>query len=1017
MQYTLDNHSYRDFDLLQIGKLDARAYFIPYKDEKKLLSTEILKERYESDMVEVLSGAWDFKYYKKQSLLPNDFDTASIQFDAITVPSTWQRLGYQPPVYLNQRYEFHLMPPGLPEEMSVGIYRKTFQKPLHGEKFILSFLGVAPCLDVYLNGKYIGYSEGSHNTAEFDITKFLVEGENELLAVVHRWSVGTYLECQDMFRETGIFRDVLLYCLDSTYILDYEIKTQKQTSGRYNLQVHAFAKGNTDGYTLRLRLADKKSVIAEETLPLDAKTTWQLTDLDVTEWNAELPTLYTLLLTLEKDGKVVSAVRQLMGFKSIRIDGEVFKFNEMPIKMKGVNHHDSHHKTGYVMSHEDLLNDIRLMKAYNVNTVRTSHYPPDPIFLTFCDIYGLYVVDEADIEAHGCNTIGPLRLYKPNLISHDPKWAPRYVDRVQRMYMRDRNHPSITMWSLGNEAGGYCNQDACNDYLKQVCPEIPVHYEGAIRTDRVAYDVISEMYTDIPNLEKYRDGTRGEKYKGKPFYLCEYAHAMGVGPGSLEDYWQTLYSSDKFMGGCIWEFCDHAVYHEKEEKGYKSQYTYGGDHKEPMHDSNFCVDGLFYPDRTPHTGALEMKEIYRPVRAKKLSDTRYSFTNTNRFKSAKYLTIKWSLLENAKEVQEGELHLDIAPMATVEVDLPLQLRDKKKDYLLNLTYVGGRTGRTVAREQFVLTSNPLPVHIQVEKQKKLVVMQEEKFLKLKGGDCKIAFSMENGALTSYFVHGKERLNTEPVDGHLGFTPNIYRVPIDNDAYGQGQWNRKKIAKIAPVFMNMHYEEEETHVLVTAKYKFTKGMFFPWFFCTMQYEIYPDASLKVSLTLEKKMKGPKHLPRCGVTLELPKTFKHVLYYGRGECENLPDFNAQAPIGLYTAKVADMHEPYIKPQDNGNHGDVKYLRLTDGHGDGVQCIPEKSMSFSVHHYTQNLLKEAKHREDLYTQNTTFLSLDGYIRGTGSNACGPDVLEKYVTKFDKPFTFSFTMQPVFGETEPCK
>lgn len=1012
MQYTIDQHNYRDFDLLQIGKLDARAYFIPYRDEKKLLSTELLKERYESDMVEVLSGAWDFKYYKKQSLMPKEYDTASVQFDEITVPSTWQRTGYQPPVYLNQRYEFHLMPPELPEDMSTGVYRKVFEKPTHGETFILSFLGVAPCLDVYLNGKHIGYSEGSHNTAEFDITKHLVDGENELLCVVHRWSVGTYLECQDMFRETGIFRDVLLYCLDGTYLNDFEVKTKKQGESLYALTVKNFLKGDLQNCRMTLRLADHKSVILEESMEASEETVFSFENLEVTEWNAEIPTVYTLLLTLEKDGEVLSSVRQVIGFKSIRIDGEVFKFNEMPIKMKGVNHHDSHHKTGYVMSHEDILNDIRLMKAYNVNTVRTSHYPPDPIFLTLCDVYGLYVVDEADIEAHGCNSIGPLKLYKPDLISHDPKWEPRYVDRVSRMYMRDRNHPSITMWSLGNEAGGYCNQDACNDYLKSVCPEIPVHYEGAIRTKRVAYDVISEMYTGIPDLEKYRDGTRGEKYKGKPFYLCEYAHAMGVGPGSLEDYWETLYSSDKFMGGCIWEFSDHAVYHEKNEKHYKYEYTYGGDHKEPMHDSNFCVDGLFYPDRTPHTGALEMKEVYRPIRGKMLTPTTYSFTNTNRFKNANCLKIKWSLLENTKEIQEGEFTLDLAPMATTQVEIPVELRDEKKDYLLNLTYVGQKTGRTVAREQFVLTDNALPVSIQIEKQKKLVVMQEEKALKIKGGDCKFTFSMDNGALLSYIYHGKELLNTQPVDGSIGFTPNIYRVPIDNDAYGQGQWNRKMISKIKPVFMNMHFEEEEHRVVIAVKYKFTKGLFFPWYFCTVQYEVYPDATIKLSLSLDRKLTGPKNLPRFGITLELPKNFKHVLYYGRGEAENLSDFNAQAPIGLYSAKVADMHEDYVKPQDNGNHGDVKYLRLTDGNGDGLQFIGEGKFSFSVHNYTQGLLQEAKHREDLYTQNTTFLSLDGYMRGSGSNACGPDVLEKYLTSFQKTFSFKFTVQPVLGE-----
>ena len=1009
MQYTINQHNFRDFDLLQIGKLDARAYFIPYKNKEKLLATKVIEERYESDMVQVLSGKWDFKYSASLNLMPPVLDTASVQFEEISVPSTWQRTGYQPPVYLNQRYEFHLMPPNLPEDMSIGVYRKHFTKPANYQKFVLSFLGVAPCLDVYINGKHIGYSEGSHNTAEFDVTKYLKDGDNELLCVVHRWSVGTYLECQDMFRETGIFRDVLLYCLDDAYVRDFEVKTKKKGSRKYDFSVHTFSKGMLEDCTLSLQLYLKEELVLEDTKPAKEEVQFAFQNVDVVEWNAEIPTVYTLLLTLQQNGKNLSTIRQYVGFKDIRIDGEVFKFNDMAIKMKGVNHHDSHRRTGYVMAHKNILNDIRLMKSYNVNTVRTSHYPPDPIFLTLCDIYGLYVVDEADIEAHGCCSIGPAKLYKPNLLSHDPKWEPRYIDRVQRMYMRDRNHPSITMWSLGNEAGGYCNQDACNAYLKSVCPEIPVHYEGAIRTNRVAYDVISEMYTSIPDMEKYRDGTRGDKYKGKPFYLCEYAHAMGVGPGSLEDYWQTIYSSDKFMGGCIWEFCDHAVQHKEVPNAYKYEYTYGGDHKEPMHDSNFCVDGLFYPNRMPHTGALEMKEVYRPIRMRRLKNSTYRFLNTNRFLNADYLTVKWSLLENAKEIKSGELTLNIEPTKYKDVTLPLEIRDKRKDYFLNVTYIGKLTGRTVAREQAILNDVEYPITIQIEKQKKLVVMQEEKALKIKGGDCKIAFSMEEGNLIRYEVHEKELLNKEPVSKKMGLVPNIYRVPIDNDAYGQGQWNRKKIGLVEPVFMHMHVEEEPNYVEVSAQYKLVNKLYWPWFFCHVQYRIYPDATIKVSTKLERKVAGPKHLPRFGFTLELPRTFKHVLYYGRGESENLPDFNAQAPIGLYSAKVENMHEDYIKPQDNSNHGDVKYLRLTDGSGCGVQFIGEKKFSFSVHNYTQNLLKEAKHREDLYAQNTTFLSIDGYMRGSGSNACGPDVLERYVTSFQAPFEWEFTMQPL--------
>lgn len=1010
MQYQLNRDNYRNLEILQAGKLDGRAYFIPYTNADVLLKTDVCTERFKSDKVQVLSGEWQFKYYDALGLLPTDFDTAEVQFDKISVPSTWQRTGYRPPVYLNSRYEFHLMPPELPADMAVGVYRKAFTVDDTQKRCILSFLGVAPCIDVYVNGKTVGYSEGSHNTAEFDITKYIQAGENELLCVVHRFCTGTYLECQDMFRETGIFRDVLLYNFDKTDILDYEIKTERQKNGNYKLRVTTSVFGETDGYTLSTVLYDGETVLGKASANAAAETELLLSDLAVEEWSAEIPNVYDLLLTLEKDGEIVSVVRNITGFKRVTVDGEIFKFNGEPIKLKGVNHHDSTPLTGYYMTPQDILKDITLMKQFNVNAVRTSHYPPDPILLTLADQMGVYVVDEADIETHGTGSVGPRKLYLPNLLSNNEKWKTHYLDRVQRMYMRDRNHPSITMWSLGNESGGYKNQDACCAYLKKVCPEIPVHYEGVIRTVRVAYDVVSEMYTEIADVIKVRDGARGDKYKGKPFYLCEYAHAMGVGPGSLEDYWQVFYSSDKLMGGCIWEFCDHAAHHEKGDKTYKNEYTYGGDHGEEMHDRNFCVDGLFYPDRTPHTGALEMKEVYRPLRAVKMDAQTYKFINTNRFRAADYIEIRWTLLENGVRLQSDSFSLDIEPRKEALYTIPAVPANKEHDYQLNITYLDKESREEIAHEQFIL--NDVAPKLTIDKRKKIVLNTENGKLLLTAPDCTVVFNKSSGAMESYKVFGIERLNVLPVGDTAGFLPNIYRAPIDNDVFAWApKWNRKKLPNVKPVFAGISAKEVNDHVDVQVKYKLKNGLAL-WYICTLQYAVYPDGTVKVKAALTRKLFGGKDLPRFGVTVELPKSCENVEYYGRGTAENMCDMNAQSPVGIYKSTVPEMHENYIKPQDNGNHGGTKYVRLTDAKGYGVEIVGVPKFSFSVHNYTQALLCSAKHREDLRPQNTTFLSIDGFMRGAGSNACGPDALEKYRFVFKDGLMFQFAVKPIGGK-----
>lgn len=998
MRYTVNKTNYREFDVYELDKRPARAYFIPYGSKTALEKTPFAQERFSSDMVEVLSGQWDFKYYPKESEIPDLFDTEKEQFDKICIPSTWQRTGYEPPAYLNCPYEYETLPPKLPKEMSAGVYRKIFHAGANGGSVILAFLGVIPCVDVYINGEFAGYSEGAHNTAEFDITKYLKDGENELLAVLRKWSTGTFLECQDMFRENGIFRDVLLYKMPAAYINDYFLKTENE-NGKWKIRADIAVCGDFNGYDIELELKDGEQTIASASAGAAEKALLELDNLPVEEWNAEIPKVYQAYISLKKDGREIEAIRQVTGFKRVKIEGPVFKFNGANIKLKGVNHHDTHHKNGYVMTYEDLEKDVRLMKSLNVNAVRTSHYPPDPNLLTLCDLYGLYVVDEADIETHGC-CLYPI--FRMNYISNSAKWIPRYLDRVSRMYYRDRNHACVTMWSLGNEAGGHKCQDACYAFLHEVCPEIPVHYEGVIRTPRHSYDVVSEMYTHPDDLKKVRDGSRGPKYKNKPFYLCEYCHAMGVGPGALEDYWDIFYSSDIFMGGCIWEWADHAVYHEDG----KLKYTYGGDHGERKHDGNFCVDGLMYPDRTPHTGAFEMKAVYRPVRARLAENGSFVFTNTNRFRDASYLTVRWELLKNGTKIQNGEFPLAVEPQAEQEIPLDLDM-PAGCDLHINFRYID-EIGHEAALEQLALREEyALPA---IKNGKKLDYSKSGDLLTVSFDRGCAVFNKKTGAFEQYTVDGKDFFNTVPVQGK-GFIPNIFRALLDNDIRKTKSWLNSGYDKYSFKLKSFEFEDEDAKAEIETEYviKHSRTHLFT---VKLEYEIEANGSVFVNASLKpcKNKKLETDLPRFGMMLEMPREMENAEYYGLGERENLVDFKAQSTVGIFKSKVEDMHEPYIKPQDNGNRGEVRWLKITDNGGKGLMFgFVDKPFSFSLHHYTQKLLQNAKHQEDLKDENTTVLSIDGFIRGTGTSSCGPDTLPEYTFDAQDGLSFKFTMSPV--------
>lgn len=1002
MKYSINKNLHNDFGVFEENKLKERSYFIPFSSVKKLAKTDYKNERYKSDKVMMLSGEWDFAYYEKLSLVPDMLDTDIVSFDKAVVPCTWQRTGYDQIAYINTRYPFPKDPPIIPFDVATGIYRKTVDIKNADKRHTLSFLGVAGAFSVYVNGEYVGYSEGSHNTAEFDITSFLNDGLNEILVVNYKWCNGSYLECQDMFRENGIFRDVFITEFESSYISDFTLRSSRNSDGTYNLNidVEGVFEKNTK---IEIKSAEKEPVINATLLP--EKGT-KLSNLAVNEWSAEIPDIYELTIVLYKDDKEVEAIRTYYGFKTVEIIGEVFLFNNKAIKFKGVNHHDTHMTKGYAMSLDDMELDVKLMKEYNCNAVRTSHYPPDPAFLIMCDMYGLYVVDEADIETHGFYAV-PHTTYDPNRLSNDKSWALHYLDRVKRMYGRDKNHPSITMWSLGNESGGYKCQDVCYDYLKEVNPEIPVHYEGAIRSKRWAYDVVSRMYGTPDLMRKILKGTAGNRYKNKPFFQCEYAHAMGNGPGGLEEYMQLFYSSNQFMGGCIWEWADHSVYDENA----KYKWTYGGDHNEPIHDGNFCVDGLFYPNRKPSSGALEMKVCYRPIRAEYKGGNVFELWNTRSFADSSDIKIDFNIFVEGESKKTDSVSSVIPAQRKKKIQIESSLFvQTEKDVFVNFVYTDKNTGIEIATEQVVVSTAQIKHFSNQLTPADISALSDKITVKFENGSA--SFNKKQG-LISYNINGVEYLNQNPFDKTNGFVPHIYRGRLDNDQYMVIFWKIIGLDTSRAKLVSCDVKSNSNGVkYVSTVYDFVTRGVFVLARATVDYIFDKNGKITISTSLKKVCPLTAQLPRFGVYTELTNDFENVKYYGRGPIENYSDFKEHSPIGIYETTVSNMAHKYIKPQDSGNRGDVRYAMLKDENGTGIRFNAlDRYINFNANHFTLGQLKKAKHIEDLPDVDTTFVAVDGFVRGTGSGSCGPIPSKEHMIEFGylKPLKFSFEVEPL--------
>ena len=979
MKYYLDKSNYSDFDTIEKNKLPGRSYFIPYPSREGADRVSLKEKRYQSEKVKCLNGDWDFRFYPRPAELPDVLDTDNVKFDTIDVPSCWQFRGYYHPFYVNIRYQFPYHPPVIPREEKVGkvfsimgvdqklslrykdpgeeynfvgVYRKKIEIEDDDKNYVISFLGVASCLDLYVNGSFVGYSEGAHNTAEFDLTGYLEKGENELVAVVHRWCTGTYLECQDMFRNNGIFRDVLLRISEPSDFWDLDAVTKKN-AGKYSLKLSAKTLSDTD-VTFIL---EGNGITRRETVRTNEKSAAvTFEDLDVTEWSAEDPVLYNVYFETS-----TSCVKERIGFKLVKIHKDVFYLNGHKIKFKGVNHHDTSPTDGYTLTPDEIERDVRLCREFNIDTIRTSHYPPDPLLLEMADEMGVYIVDENDLETHGTVVMQLPSTY--NSISDDPKWEPRYVDRIQRLYQRDKLHAntSIIMWSLGNEAGGYHNTDAMYDYLRAQS-DIPVHYESAVHCKRQAYDVGSEMYPSVDMV--HRTGEHRRKMKrlnDRPYFMCEYAHAMGVGPGNTEAYWKEIYNYDNLMGGCVWEMVDHAILHED------GSYTYGGDHGEWEHDGNFCVDGMFYPDRTPSVGAKIIRFIYRPIRVTYVEGDIFEFFNTTAFSEGRryHLNFLWN------DGTETNMRVKVAPLTRIKSRVPL---GSTVDGNLSaiVTVVDTKTGETVSEEQIVISEKvpeaPVTKHITE--------------------DCVVA----NGTFALSLPGGRTLISAEQ-------STLLYRAATDNDT--DLKFRNSMLPYFAQTETVKSSERTPNGYKVVTEVTNEKASFL----VTDTYEGTSEGIL-VTSTLHCT-KGGGIVPRFGKCFRLDDIFDQVKYIGRTG-ESYCDMKEQFPIREVSCTVADMTEPNIRPQESGNRCDCTLASVSDGRTTVTFKAVDKPFELAIKPYTDKALFTMRHRSD-EIRTGTYVTIQAFQQGIGTGACGPGVMPEYQYSakedYELRFIISFT------------
>ena len=1006
---------YEDLEILHENTMPARSYYIPASKRMD----DLVEHREQSDRIQFLNGIWKFRYYDsiynvKEAFYKGEFDADG--YADMKVPGLWQNAGYDSHQYTNIKYPFPFDPPYVPQDNPCGAYVYDFEytKDIKAPKAFLNFEGVDSCFYVWINGEYVGYSQVSHATSEFDVTELVKEGKNRIAVLVLKWCDGSYLEDQDKFRMSGIFRDVYILKRPENAIRDYRITTQLETEkATVNIQVE-YAKN----IETNIILEDKNgAIIATGSIRENGSV-----KLDVVcpiLWNTENPYLYTLILETENE-----TIVEYVGFRTIEIVNKVILFNGQKIKFRGVNRHDSDPVTGFTVGIDQIMKDLTMMKQHNFNSIRSSHYPNVPYFYQLCDKYGFMVIDEADIEAHG-----PFLIYRKEdtdynrfkrwneKIADDPSWEKAIIDRVQLMVLRDKNRPSIVMWSMGNESAYGCNFEKVLKWTKEFDPIRITQYESArYRNYDVTYDyenldLYSRMYPSFEEIAEYL-----EKDASKPFLLVEYCHCMGNGPGDFEDYFQLIQKNDLMCGGFVWEWCDHAIDKGIAENG-KRMYYYGGDHGEIVHDGNFCMDGLVYPDRKPHTGLLEYKNVYRPARVvsydekngKLVLHNYMDFDNLQDFITAKYevtcdgLTCDSGIIDvpDVKPHSDGEMNLKVKIPAKGKVFLKVTYLLKKEMKLIPSGYVLGFDEVKLSNDDS-RNQNAVKWLEQENKQSDIDVMENDTQVILKGKSFSYIYNKKNGMFDSMVFAGREYLE-KPME------INIWRAPTDNDMYIKLEWKKAKYDDAYVRAYQTRVEQSGKGVRIVVKTSVSAATIQKILDVVITWDVDCNGAITSSMEVVKDSEFPD-LPRFGLRLFLNKQLEDVTYYGMGPQESYRDKHRASSHGMFKAKVFDMHEDYIRPQENGSHFDCDYVEITNGQF-GFTAVSEKSFSFNASVYTQEELEKADHNYMLEATESTVLCIDYALNGIGSNSCGPVVLDKYRFN-DVEFDFTIKLIPYVKE-----
>lgn len=993
-----------------INRMPARAHFLTFPSKEKAL---LNNNRY-THAFKNLNGVWKFMFldapeYSPEGFFNSDFDVTKM--DDITVPGNWQLQGYGKMHYSDLWYNFPINPPYVPTENPTGIYKRTFfvEESYRDKKIIIRFCGVDSAYHLWINGKEVGYSKVARNESEFDITDLIRVGEeNDVTVRVYQWSDGTYLEDQDMWWESGIFRDVELIGVPKDGINDYKVIADLDDEYKNGIfKVEAFLRTTKEvNVTFELVDAGENTVFTKTVVAKEGKACIDEVIADVNHWTAETPYLYKLFMTVEDDGQIVEVIPQNVGFRNIRLNGETFLVNGVAIKFKGVNRHDYSPQNGRVVSREEIEKDIILMKQFNINAIRTSHYPNSYYLYDLCDEYGMYLIAETDLECHGFELTGDYKW-----ITDDPSWELAYISRMTRMIERDKNHPAIIFWSLGNESAFGCNFRKMTDVAHEMDPTRLVHYEGDF--DVESADVYSTMYTWIENPKKpYLMKDIIEKSK-KPHIHCEYCHAMGNGPGNLKDYQDLVYAHDKLQGGFVWEWFDHGI--ESFTESGEKYYRYGGDFGDDPSNKDFCIDGLIMPDRTPSPGLYEYKKVIEPITTTAVDIqkgiinllSRYDFANLDRF------NLVYKVMEDDVILQTGFMAVpSIEARANKDITLPYDLSVIKvkpgAHYYVNISYQlredtsYASSGHELATAQF-----ELPLYkegIVVRPEGILNVEKEHTTLHVKGANFSLDFNLVNGNLMNIVRDGMQVLSKGP-------RLTLWRAPISNDMEIIDKLKKVYFLHLEhEVVMNIDYHMEG-NILKVEVDTINSTTNSAWHFKTKYvYTVCPSGDILIDVEGTPSGRvdlAPDMLPRIGVSMHLDKSMEHVRYFGMGPGENYADSKEAAQMGLYANTVDGLFTNYVIPQENGNHMGCKWVSMTNDRGMGLLASTKGDFNFSASWYEDKDLDDAKHTCDLVKRDYIVFNVDYKQNALGTNSCGQWQLDKYRAKFED-FKLSFRLTP---------